>query len=97
MLSNLDDHTFVKKLIVDGTKFGIICQGSGAGGPCIKWCRFLNAITTDYYYLSKSAFDAVIFVPKRNVMFHGFGIFANWGRKDMKYEIKWLIDEQEYE
>ena len=38
------------------------------------------------------SWDAVIFVPKRNIKFLGFGLMANYNNKDMKYKIKWVID-----
>jgi len=97
VLSNLDDYTFAKKLILDGTKFANVTQGPGSGGPCMKWCRFGRSVTSDYFYLDSYSWDAVIFVPKRNVMFHGFGIFSNWSKKDMKYRLKWYIGGEESE
>ena len=46
--------------------------------------------------MERSSWDAVIFIPKRNIRFHGFGVYANWGAKDMKYQIKWYIGDEEY-
>jgi hypothetical protein len=45
-------------------------------------------------------YDAVCFVPKTNVYFHGFGVMANYNGKDLTYKIKWSIDDEmseEYE
>jgi hypothetical protein len=32
--------------------------------------------------------DAVAFKPKLNVVVHGFGLFSNYHKKDVTYEIK---------
>ena len=59
------------------------------------WKRFGETKVNDphdYYYLSTSYWDAVIFVPKRSVMFHGFGILANPDGKNITYIVKWAID-----
>lgn len=52
---------------------------------------------TDYYHLSTSYPDAVAFVPKRDVLFHGFGILQHYDKKDVTYKIKWVIDTEESE
>ena len=44
--------------------------------------------------------DAVVFIPKRNIIFHGFGVFANYNNKDLTYKVGWNIndaDSDEYE
>ena len=41
------------------------------------------------------SWDAMTFIPRRNIKFHGFGIMASYNNKDMKYKIKWVIDEDE--
>ena len=41
--------------------------------------------------------DAVAFVPKRNITFHGFGICSNYEKKDMLYKFKWQIDNEAYD
>ena len=59
--------------------------------------RFPVFYLNDYFYLSENEWDAITFVPKRNVKFLGFGAMGNYHKKDMKYKIKWVIDGEESE
>ena len=36
-------------------------------------------------------FDAVVFKPKRNIIFYGFGVFANYNGEDVDLKFKWKI------
>ena len=41
------------------------------------WVRFPKFyIEEDYFCMENYAWDAVAFVPKRNIKFHGFGVLA---------------------
>jgi hypothetical protein len=41
------------------------------------------------------SFDAVAFVPKVNIKFHGFGIFGSYNNKTATYKVKFAFDEEE--
>ena len=52
----------------------------------IRWVRFKEFVTSgpnDYYYLNTMYWCAMVFIPKRDVVFHGFGLFANPDGKDV--------------
>jgi len=45
--------------------------------------------------MENNYWDAVAFVPKRNVKFHGFGLMSNYEKIDMKVKIRWQIEGDE--
>jgi len=94
LLENLSATTFAKSFILDGAKIMIMVQAEAAG-VCQRWIRFPKFYLTDYFYMETYSWDAVIFVPKRNIKFLGFGIMASYNDKDMKYKIKWVIDDDD--
>ena len=51
----------------------------------------------DYYYLHVRYWDAVCFIPKREVLFHGFGILANPNGKDQTFIVMWVIEDEKSE
>jgi len=54
--------------------------------------RFLD-VRGDGWYIGKDRWDAVTFIPKRDVIVFGAGIFEPYpaSRKDFKYGYKWVI------
>ena len=44
-----------------------------------------------------SNWDAACFIAKKNVKFHGYGIYSNYEKMDMKLKIKWYIDDEKSE
>ena len=47
--------------------------------------------------MSSNYYDAVTFIPKRNIRFHGFGLNANYNGKDITYKICWAIADEKSE
>lgn len=50
--------------------------------------------------MNSSYYDAVAFKPLRDIVFFGFGIFANYHDKNFHLKIQWAIGDeqsQEYE
>lgn len=41
--------------------------------------------------------DSVFFIPKRNIIFFGFGLMSNYHGKDMKIIIKWQVEDDSSE
>jgi hypothetical protein len=58
------------------------------------WKRFKDN-SQDYFYLCHSNFDAVAYVPKTNIYFHGFGIYGSYDGKDITYKVKYAFNEDE--
>lgn len=44
--------------------------------------------------MNQSYFDAVIFKPKCNIVFHGFGLFANYNGHNLDLKVAWAIGEE---
>lgn len=63
----------------------------------ICWVRFPEFYYTDYFCMNPRYWDAVVFKPKRNVWFFGWGILANYNNKDMKIKFQWKIGEEQSE
>jgi hypothetical protein len=61
------------------------------GQECFKepliWQRFERIYINDYYYMNSSYFDAVAFKPLRDIVFFGFGVFANYHNKNIHMKI----------
>jgi len=98
LIANPDDVTFAKIFTLNKSKFAVSC-GNIMKDP-VKWVRFSKLNLTDYFYLEVSNYDAVIFVPKCKIYFHGFGIMGNYNKKDVTYKVQWIIEEDasaEYE
>jgi hypothetical protein len=47
--------------------------------------------------MSTNYYDAACFIPKRKVVFSGFGIFQNYYGNLMKMKVKWVIGEEHSE
>ena len=92
VLENMDDKTFGKSLIANDATILIMVQEKG-GGKAKMWRRFPQIYKTDYFYMETYSWDAVAFIPKRNVTFYGFGILASFNNKDMKYKVSWALND----
>ena len=77
--------TFAKSFILDGAKIMIMVLADSCG-VAQRWIRFPKFYHTDYFYMETYSWDAVIFIPRRNIKFLGFGIMASYNDKDMKYD-----------
>jgi hypothetical protein len=82
------DETFFKRLIKSGELF-LLISGSFEGK---RWKRFPKAETSDYFYMSETYYDAVIFKPKCDVYFLGFGLLNQYEKKDFKLKFKCNIE-----
>lgn len=94
IMENLDDSTFAKQLIKHNSKVLITSQDSGSGSQK-EWRRFKDTYLTDYFYMSRSYWDAVAFKPKRDVTFYGFGFFGNYNNSKQDLVLGWAIDDDE--
>ena len=74
-----------------------VVSAAGSSLKPIMWVRFPEFYYTDYFYMNTRYWDAVIFKPKRNIWFFGWGLFANYNGKDIKVKIQWKIDEEQSE
>ena len=64
------DETFLKKFVKSGDNFILIAGSLEAK----MWKRFPRMETGDYFYMSETYYDAVMFKPKKNIYFLGFGL-----------------------
>ena len=93
LIENPQDTTFAKQFTKDKTKFALVSGSSQS--KSIKWIRFPEFYLTDYFYMSSHYWDAMAFIPKRNVTFFGFGLMANYNGKNMKVKFQWNINDQD--
>jgi hypothetical protein len=66
----------------------------GSSKP-VMWIRFPEFYYTDYFYMNTRYWDAVVFIPKRPVLFYGWGLFANYNGNDMQVKIQYAIGDGE--
>ena len=90
----MNDTTFAKSFILNNATILVLSSESACGPPKI-WRRFPRLYLTDYFYMETYSWDAVVFVPKRNIRFMGFGIMSSYNNKDMAYKVSWAIDDDE--
>jgi len=64
------DETYLKRLIKSGEQF-ILLSGSFEAK---KWNRFGKTENGDYFYMSDTQYDGVVFKPKNDIYFLGFGL-----------------------
>ena len=48
--------------------------------------------TGDYFYMSETYYDAVMFKPKKNCYFLGFGFLNQYEKKDFLIRFKYNVD-----
>lgn len=74
----------------------VIEDESGGGGKVKRWNRFIRKIfcdTYEYYYLSTYYWEAITFIPQRNIIFQGFSIIGKRDNSVAKYKFKFHIGE----
>jgi hypothetical protein len=86
LIENPNDTTFAKQFVKNGDKFALV-RGAVSMKP-IMWQRFSEQdLNNDYIWLETYRWEAVIFVPRVNVMFFGFGLFSNYNKNDETLQI----------
>ena len=65
ILTNLGDYTFAKKFVPDGAKFGMVCAGSGGGGPVCLWKRFPRIEYNYYIYTDHNIWQGIAYIPNK--------------------------------
>lgn len=73
VIAEPEKKSFLDLSIGDNSNLVLACA-TGSEGEQLKWCRFPSMVFTDYYHLSCNYADAVAFIPKKPIVFHGFGI-----------------------
>ena len=82
------DETFLKSMVKRDDDF-ILLSGSLESK---KWKRFPKIEQGDYFYMSETYWDAVVFKPKKDIYFLGFGLNNQYEKKDFKIKFKYNID-----
>ena len=93
LLESPADTTFAKQFIKNNTKFALISTESCA--KPIIWVRFPEFYYTDYFYMNTRYWDAVCFIPRRNITFFGWGLFSNYNKCDVTIKLQWQIGDGE--
>jgi len=60
-----------------------------------RWKRFPKLEASDYFYMSDTYYDALIFKPKVDVHLLGFGFLNHYEKKDFKLKFKYNVDGQD--
>ncbi len=82
------EDTFFKRMVKSGESFLLM---GGTFEPKL-WKRFPRIENGDYFYMSDSYYDAVIFKPKCDIYFLGFGILNQYEKKEFKLFFKFKIE-----
>ena len=67
------------------------------GGEAQQWFRFNRHIYNDYWPMNLNHWEAIVFVPRRDVFFYGFGVFAHKDGLDLPVDVQWHIDGEKHE
>lgn len=88
-----EDKTFKKINVVHMQVFTIICKSSALAQP-VRWVRFKKLVKNDYMFMGTSYYDGIVFIPKVNITFFGWGIFASYRGHDQTFNVRWKIDSE---
>lgn len=84
--------TFAQMGIKEGAKLAMPVEGASSG-PRQIWKRFLNIKHTDYYYMSYNYWDAICFIPQKNITWYGFGVLSNRDNNNVQHTYKYFLEE----
>jgi hypothetical protein len=84
-----NDETYLKRLIKQYENF-ILISGSFEAK---KWKRFPRIDPEEYFYMSDTYYDAVIFKPKIDIYFLGFGSMNQYEKKEFKLFFKYNYEQ----
>lgn len=90
------EDTYLRRLVKSNSSFFLISGSLLA----LRWKRFGRIVTTDYFYMSDSYWDAVVFKPKIDVYLLGFAILNHYEKHPFKLKFKYVIgtdESQEHE
>ena len=71
--------------------FTIVNKSSTLQVP-VKFFRFKKIVKTDYMFMGTGNYDGIVFIPKVNITFFGWGLFASYRGHDQTFNIRWKID-----
>ena len=86
--------TFAQMNIKEGSKLAMPVEGD-IGGKKVLWKRFLNIKHTDYYYMHSSYWEAICFIPVKNIVWYGFGVLSSRDNKNVEHKYKYYLDDHE--
>ena len=72
--------------------FSVVCKSSLAVEPK-RWLRFKKLVAGDYMFMGCSYYDGIVFIPKVNIHFFGWGLFASYRGHDQAFHVRWKIDD----
>lgn len=87
-----DKITFAKLFVKNNALIVLKCPEVKLKEP-MKWCRFSRYVYNDYYPMSCHYWEGIVFIPKRDVWFYGWGLFADYHKKDEPLDVTWYIGE----
>lgn len=86
-------QTFAQMNIKEGSKLAMPFEGD-AGGKKTTWVRFLKIKHTDYYYMSYNCWDAICFVPQKNITWYGFGVMSSRDSRNVQHIYKYFLEDE---
>ena len=89
------EQTVEKVELHEGQQIFVIATVSG--GQPKQWRRFKNFHDSDYCCLERDYLDAVIFKPKRDIVFYGYGVFSSYFKRDFTVKCGWEIEDERSE
>ena len=92
------DQTVEKLGLLDGQQI-FVTMTLTCGQP-LKWHRFKEDSyrrDPDYCSLERTYADAVVFKPKRDIIFMGYGIFGSYHKRDIMVKVGWEIEGEKSE
>ena len=69
-------------------------SSEGGGGKAKKWIRFKEPLVQSTWYWSSNN-DSIMFIPKRNIVFHGFGVYCSKDSQNLRIKTRWAIGEDD--
>ena len=85
-----EEVTFQKLFAKNDQLFSLTFSGA-ARVEGMRWMRFREMEQNCGYGLNPRQWDSVIFIPKRDILFLGFGMFVTFKNDDVKLKIQWRL------
>ena len=86
------EKTFRNLFTKNNQEFSLtFAEAGGIGGEPKMWRRF--KMTNSSWHVSMHSTDSVIFIPKRDIMFYGYGILSSMSGRDLSFNLQWHTGE----
>ena len=90
VIDNDGNVSFKDLYVPTNTTFLLVCAPSDLTSP-LEWHRFKLDLCDVTQELREGRSESIVIVPKRQILFYGFGVYSESNFQDMNLEVTWEI------